>query len=117
MARSKTTFQPGVSGNPNGRPSGPRQQLNELLEDVFKPARRRKVLEKLISDAEAGNHDARTLLLAYTFGKPTEYKEISGPDGAAIPLEIQRIDYRDGLADVEAGSIPDPDAPGENEGS
>jgi len=114
MARSATTFKPGVSGNPGGRPSGPRQQLNELLEDVFKPARRRKVLEKLIADAETGNHDARTLLLAYTFGKPTEYKEISGPDGAAIPLEIQRIDYRNGFAETEDGSASDPDAPGES---
>lgn len=45
-------------------------------------------------------------------GKPTERKEVSGPDGSAIPLEIQRIDYRDGFADVEAGSAPDPDASG-----
>lgn len=107
-------FQKGQSGNPGGRPSAPRQQLSELLEDVFKPARRRKVLEKLIADAEAGNHDARTLLLAYTFGKPTEYKEISGPEGTAIPLEITRLDYRDGLAGAADGSASDPDAPGEN---
>lgn len=110
MARSTTTFKPGVSGNPGGRPSGPRQQLNELLDETFSVASRKKVLKKLIADAEAGNHDARTLLLAYTFGKPTEYKEISGPDGTAIPLEIQRIDYRDGFADAETGSISDPDA-------
>lgn len=114
MARSTTTFKPGQSGNPGGRPSGARQALNELLDDVFKPARRRKVLEKLISDAESGNHDARTLLLAYAYGRPTEYKEVSGPDGAAIPLEITRIDYRDGFADAAAGSVSDPDAPGEN---
>lgn len=84
MARSKTSFQPGVSGNPGGRPSGARAQLSDLLDEVFTLNQRKKVLKKLITDAEAGNHDARTLLLAYTFGKPTEYKEVSGPDGAPL---------------------------------
>ena len=40
--------------------------------------------------------------------------EHSGPKGGAIPLEIQRIDYRDGLAGASGGSAPDPDASGEN---
>ena len=114
MARSTTTFKPGVSGNPGGRPSTARAQLNDLLDEVFTPAARKKVLKKLITDAESGNHDARTLLLAYTFGKPTEYKEVSGPDGAAIPLEIARIDYRNGFTEAQDGSTTDPDAPGEN---
>lgn len=74
-------FQKGQSGNPGGKPGAARQDLNALLDQVFKPARRRKVLEKLIDDAEAGNHDARTLLMAYTWGRPVERKEISGPDG------------------------------------
>lgn len=47
-------------------------------------------------------------------GKPTERKEITGADGGAIPLEITRIDYRDGLAEAADGSASDPDAPGEN---
>ena len=84
MARSKTTFQPGVSGNPGGRPSGARKLLSEVLDDVFKPDRRKKVIEKLITDAESGNHDARTLLLAYTYGRPTEYKEVTGADGEPL---------------------------------
>lgn len=85
-------FVKGQSGNPGGKPGNARQALSELLEDVFKPARRRKVLEKLISDAESGNHDARTLLLAYTFGKPTEYKEITGADGAPLFKAYAGID-------------------------
>lgn len=74
-------FQKGQSGNPGGRPSAPRQELSALLDEHFKPARRKKVLEKLIDDAESGNHEARVLLLAYTYGKPVERQEISGPDG------------------------------------
>lgn len=47
-------------------------------------------------------------------GKPTERQEISGPDTGPIPLEVQRIDYRDGLTDAAQGSASDIDAPGEN---
>jgi len=65
-------FQKGQSGNPGGRPSVARQDLNALLTDVWKPASRRKVLQKLIDDAERGDHDARVLLLAYAYGKPKE---------------------------------------------
>ena len=81
-------FQPGQSGNPNGRPSTRRTELNELLEQVFTNPRRKKVLEKLIDDAEKGNHEARTLLLAYAYGKPVERKEVTGEDGAPIAVQF-----------------------------
>lgn len=81
-------FRKGQSGNPGGKPGAARQDLNALLDEVFKPARRRKVLEKLIGDAEAGNHDARTLLMAYTWGRPIERKEISGPDGEPLKAYV-----------------------------
>lgn len=77
-------FVKGQSGNPGGKPGKARQALDELLEEVFTAARRKKVLTKLITDAEQGNHDARTLLLAYTYGRPTEYKEITGADGTPL---------------------------------
>lgn len=82
-------FQKGQSGNPGGKPGPARQELNALLDQVFKPARRKKVLEKLVSDAEAGNHDARVLLLAYTYGKPIERKEITGADGEPLKAYVQ----------------------------
>lgn len=111
-------FIKGQSGNPGGKPGAARQQLQALLDERFTTTKRRKVIDLLIEDAISDDYDrrkeARPLLLAYTFGKPTEYKELSGPDGAAIPLEIARIDYRDGLAETADGSASDPDAPGEN---
>lgn len=74
-------FVKGQSGNPGGKPGAARQELNDLLDVTFPLAKRRKVLRKLVEDAELGNHEARVLLLAYTFGKPVERKEITGADG------------------------------------
>lgn len=71
-------FQKGQSGNPSGRPSQMRDELRTLLEKEFSQTKRRAVLRTLVEDAVAGDKDARQLLMAYTFGKPTEYKEISG---------------------------------------
>lgn len=55
-----------------------------MLDARFTKTKRAKVIDKLIDDAIAGQHDARVLLLAYTYGKPTEHKEISGPDGTPL---------------------------------
>lgn len=92
MPRSSTTFQPGQSGNPNGRPSTRRKELNELLEQVFTNPKRRAVIEKLIEDAEKGDHEARTLLLAYTYGKPKERIDIEQAGGLAIRVIRERTD-------------------------
>lgn len=77
-------FQKGQSGNPGGRPSEARQELQALLDKRFTPSKRAKVLDKLIEDAIAGQHDARVLLLAYTYGKPIERQELTGADGAPL---------------------------------
>lgn len=97
-------FVKGQSGNPGGKPGEARQELNALLDKVFTPSKRKKVLEKLITDAEAGNHDARTLLLAYTYGRPTERKEVTGADGAPfIPFNWNAT-----IAEIAEGSDDDP---------
>lgn len=85
-------FQKGQSGNPGGRPSPAKQELSALLEAVFTGPRRRKVLTKLIEDAERGDHDARVLLLAYTYGRPVERKELTGADGEPLFKVYEGID-------------------------
>ena len=84
MPRSSTTFKPGQSGNPNGRPSQRRQELSELLDTVFTHSDRVEVIKGIVSDAKKGDKDARIILLAYTYGKPIERQEISGPDGEPV---------------------------------
>ena len=71
-------FIKGQSGNPSGRPSRQRAELAELLDTTWSKASRTRVLKRLIADAETGDHDARTLLLAYAYGKPKEPHELSG---------------------------------------
>lgn len=98
-------FVKGQSGNPGGKPGKARQALDELLDEVFTQQRRRNVLRKLVTDAEDGNHDARTLLLAYTFGRPTEYREIGGVDGGQI--QIRFFNYADAVAEIAS---PEPES-------
>lgn len=89
-------FEKGQSGNPGGRPSEARQALSALLDEKFPVAKRKKLIQLLVEDATSDDwekrKEARPLLLAYTFGKPTEYKEITGADGAPLFKAYAGID-------------------------
>lgn len=95
-------FKPGQSGNPGGRPSTRKAELDKLLAEVWKTPSRRKVLKKLVEDAEQGDHDARTLLLAYAYGKPKDDVEHSG----ALRIVVEYTD--DPLAAPAPEPAPDP---------
>jgi hypothetical protein len=80
-------FQPGKSGNPNGRPKGKRnrntieiqQTAKRLLED---PAYQVSLKRRLIT-GEAGAIE--TLLYYYAYGKPAErYEDLSPPGRVAL---------------------------------
>jgi hypothetical protein len=54
------------------------------------------------------DRDALKYLADRIMGKPTERKEITGAEGGT--LEVAFVDYRTGLAGLEAGSEEDSDA-------
>jgi hypothetical protein len=109
-------FVKGQSGNPGGRPSPARQQLDALLDECFPLTKRKKLVKLLVEDATSDDYErrkeARPLLLAYTFGKPVERQEIGGVDGGLI--EVAFVDYRAGIPGVASGPDEDRDAPGED---
>jgi len=102
-------FVKGQSGNPGGKPSEARQELTALLDKRFTPAKRAKVIDKLVEDAIAGQHDARVLLLAYAYGKPTERKELTGADGG--PLLGIAFNWNATVTEIAEGSDDDPETP------
>ena len=108
-------FQKGQSGNPGGKPGAARQQLEALLEECFPLAKRKKVIKLLVEDAISDEYDrrkeARPLLLAYTYGKPVERKELSGEDGAPI-----QFSWNATLTEITSGSDADTDTPGADAG-
>lgn len=81
-------FVKGQSGNPNGRrPSPQRLELENLLNRNWPLADREAALQNLVTMAKT-DLEALKLLLAYTYGKPIDRKEISGPDGEPLKAYV-----------------------------
>lgn len=70
------------------------------------------VLVKRKSSIADKDRQANEYLINRIMGKPIERQEIGGVDGGLI--EVAFVNYRTGLAGLEAGSDEDSDAPGED---
>lgn len=111
-------FQPGHAGGPGRPPKVVEDASRSVLLELFDEKAERDIVANMIANAKRKGvaaapsaTTAATWLWDRKYGKVKEKLEHSGPDGGAIPLEIQRIDYRNGLTETESGSASDPDAP------
>jgi hypothetical protein len=85
-------FQPGVSGNPNGRPrtvkfSEAARQLLAEIDAGTSETNAECLVRHCFKKAKHGSPRHLELLLAYVEGKPKQGVELSGPDGDAMRFE------------------------------
>lgn len=81
MGVSSTSFRPGVSGNPNGRPKGWAAKLR-VIRDLTTDETLARVWEALLREAEAGDVQAIKEVLRVVIGTATladESAESGGP--------------------------------------
>lgn len=83
MANGRGGYRPGSGRKPKAQDL----ELHGILSEAWPNERRRAAFERLAALAEGyekNSVEAAKLLLAYTYGKPIDRKEISGPDGEPL---------------------------------
>ena len=82
MPKEATQFKPGVSGNPAGRPKGPRSKLSEAFLKALSDDFEEHGLDT-VEKVRADKPDAYLNVIGKLMPK---LMELSGPDGDAIPV-------------------------------
>jgi hypothetical protein len=70
------------------KPKSQEEELQILLRKGWSAKQRLEAIQKLATLAALGNLEAIKLLMGYTFGKPKERHEHSGPDRSPIPISL-----------------------------
>lgn len=86
----------GGARNGAGRKSKAEEmELQSLLDRCWTQAARESCITKLAKDANSRlftvRHEARKLLMAYTFGKPVEHKKVTGDSEQPIKVLVEYV--------------------------
>lgn len=78
----------GARANAGRPPKSSEEELQDLLKKGWSRKQRLEAIKKVANRASLGDLEATKLLMAYTYGKPKERHEHSGPDRGPIPVSI-----------------------------
>lgn len=67
MAKSKTTWKPGQSGNPSGRPRSGEGIIKALADEFNRGGQKDKLARKIVEQALSDNADWRLMIAVYEF--------------------------------------------------
>jgi len=81
----------GQKGRSGRKSKAEEMGLQQLLDECWTLDERKECVRKLSVRASKGDLESIKLLLAYTYGKPVDRKEITGPDGGAVPIRIIEV--------------------------
>lgn len=97
IEKSQPKKKGGARPNAGRKSKAEEMQLARLLNKCWTKKQREECIRTLASRASKGDLESIKLLLAYTFGKPTERVEHSGKDGGAIPITVVEVVKPDGI--------------------
>jgi hypothetical protein len=82
--------------NLKGRPKGKLRDIKEVISNLLTQEKNNQqlidgLMTVIVNKALKGDLKATEMLLAYTYGKPTQKTEISGSDGEKLDFSINVI--------------------------
>ncbi len=100
----KGRFLPGVPGSSPGRPRrAVEEKYHEILVGKVSEADWQAIIERAVTEAKAGDRDARNFLANYLLGKPRESLDLTSAD---LPIAIN-VGYVPARGETQSSSDQD----------
>ena len=89
---TSTTWKPGQSGNPKGRPSKEvEREYLDIMITACTPERWANIVERAIHDAEKGDKFARDWVSAHLIGEPKRVHEYMINENRSVLIEVRFV--------------------------
>ena len=87
--KNQTSFKPGQSGNPGGRPAATKE-FRERCREFMSETGFQTLVDMANSQKDKDRFRAIELIAGYGLGKPKQGVELAGEDGGGITIVYQR---------------------------